>query len=140
MRHEMLGETGRALWDDLTKDLVLGPAQLALLLEACRIADRLDKLEARLSGDDEEWLRVEPDYENPDQPVVVIVDKALAESRQQALALKGLLSEIRQAAKSSASNTPAVPVTPAQGASAGGGNVLSLAAGIAARRSNPATG
>lgn len=136
-RHEALGVTGTALWKQMTAGGELGPMQQALLVEACRIADRLDRLEAQLSGDDAEWLRVEPDYEDPTAPVVVVVDRALAEARQQATAMKGLLAEIRQAMKPAAAgkSAPAADGSPAPaGSTVEGGNVFSLAAGIAARR------
>lgn len=146
-RDDDFGPRGKTLWADVVKELSPGPMQRVMLLEACRIADRLDKLEAQLSGADDEWLRIEPDYEDPTRPVVVLVDKALSEARQQALAMKALLAEIRQAAKPAtpagkpAAATP--PLTDPQAppaAAAGGSNVLSLAAGIAARRTNPTAG
>ena len=143
-RHDDLGPRGRSLWADVVKELSPGPMQRVMLLEACRIADRLDKLEAKLSGADDEWLRIEPDYEDPTRPVVVLVDKALSEARQQALAMKALLAEIRQAAKpATPAGKPAASPTDPQATpvpAAGGGNVLSLAAGIAARRANPTAG
>jgi hypothetical protein len=74
----------------------LPPAQQVLLEEACRITDRLDKLDALLVGDAEDWLALVEDKGDPDRQIVVI-DRPLAEARQQATALKQLLVEIRAA-------------------------------------------
>jgi hypothetical protein len=138
-REAGLGPTGRALWEQVMAAEKLGPMQRVLLMEACRIADRLDKLETQLTDPESEWLRVEPDYENPTAPVEVVVDKALAESRQQATALKGLIAEIRQASKV-ASAEPKGDGKPAkQQSRARGGSVVSLADRTTARR-NPAAG
>lgn len=67
-----------------------------LLEEACRIADRLDKLEAILSGSDEGWMRFRTNDDGSE--VTVTLDRALAESRAQAVALKQIVAEIRQSA------------------------------------------
>lgn len=95
-----LGPAGRNLWSLMTAGAMLGPMQKVLLLEACRIVDRLDKLDGQLRGVDKEWLRLDRvDEDDMDMTYVVIVDKALAESRQQAATLKGLLAEVRQAGR-----------------------------------------
>jgi hypothetical protein len=49
---------GVALWDGVVEQRVLGPGERVLLHEACRNADRLDRLAAILSGEDEPWARV----------------------------------------------------------------------------------
>lgn len=116
----------------------LGPMQRVLLMEACRIADRLDKLETQLTDPESEWLRVEPDREDPTRPVEVVVDKALAESRQQATALKGLIAEIRQAAKVAPAD-PKEDGKKVKQSRARGGSVVSLADRATARR-NPTAG
>jgi hypothetical protein len=69
-----------------------------LIEEAARIADRLDRLDAVLRGDEETWIRLAGDLE--DGEVRVVVDGALAEARQQATALKGIIAELRQAGAS----------------------------------------
>lgn len=90
-----LGERGRRLWRQ-SKPAHLPPAQRLLLEEACRIADRLERLDAILRGDERDWMRFQPDITGT--VVRVVVDSVLAESRQQALALKALVSELRQGA------------------------------------------
>jgi hypothetical protein len=99
----------------------VGPAHRVLLDEACRIADRLDRLDALLAGRDDGWLRLS--YEG-DQ-VTVVVDALLAESRQQATALRGLVAELRQASAKTSK--------PAQSKAKGAG-VADLSSRIAARR------
>lgn len=50
---------GLALWAGYTKDRpTLAPGERVLLHEACRTTDRLDRLAAILSGDDEPWARI----------------------------------------------------------------------------------
>lgn len=74
----------------------LDASKRVLLEEACRIADRLDKLDALLVGDAAAWFRFSVDESGTE--VTVIVDKVLSEARQQAVALKQLISELRQGA------------------------------------------
>lgn len=75
----------------------LAPDQRVLLEEACRIADRLDELDDFLDGRQDAWMRFHS--RNEDGSVVtVVIDKALSEARQQAVALKQLLSDLKSAA------------------------------------------
>lgn len=68
-----------------------GERGLLLLEEACRIADRLDRLDALLVGDADTWARLD---HRRDGTTEVVVDSALTEARQQALALRQLLASI----------------------------------------------
>lgn len=126
-----LGPSGSALWQDLTKGGPLPSLQATLLIEACRIADRLDKLDARLSGEEREWLEIQLPEDG--SIAVVIVDRALAEARQQAVALKGIVAELRQAGAGAARKTP---VAPKQGGASG--SVADLTSRIAARSGSTA--
>ena len=76
---------------------------LVLLEEACRMADRLDRLDAILDGR-ADWLGFEVNDDGSE--ITVTVDKVLAESRQLQTALKGVVAELR-AAKPKASAPPA---------------------------------
>ena len=79
-----------SLAEDLQLATLAGPAR-ALAEEACRIKARLDKLEAIITGDDDSWLTVTEvagDLE-------VTINRPLAEARQQALALRAVLAELR---------------------------------------------
>lgn len=84
------GESGRRIWAAITSRGDVGPLQRPLLVEACRIADRLDTLDRQLHG--EAWLRFRHDESGAE--VTVYVDRALAEAREQATALKGIVSEL----------------------------------------------
>jgi hypothetical protein len=126
-----LGPAGANLWSLMTGGKLLGPMQMVMLLEACRITDRLEKLDAQLRGADSEWLALAP-ADPEGTAVVVIVDRALAEARQQAATLKGLLAEIRQAGRTGtkpASGTGA-PAAPAVKEAS---NLADITARIAAR-------
>lgn len=119
---EVLGfeSGGSALWDAVHGHGRPGPLQMPLLVEACRIVDRLDKLDRQLHGED--WLRFRHDPED-EHEVVVYIDRVLAEAREQATALKGIVAELtRTTAQQKA------PVAPK-----GGGVLADLAARRAAR-------
>ena len=45
-----LGKAGRALWRDITAEYGMAPHELAILVQCCRVVDRLDAIEAELSG------------------------------------------------------------------------------------------
>lgn len=53
-----LSAGGRALWRDITGDHELDAAQKVQLTEACRAKDRLDRLDAVLSGDADTWMTI----------------------------------------------------------------------------------
>lgn len=88
-----LGPRGKRLWLDLTKLHEFGPAERVLLEESCRIADRLDKLDALLTGDTTTWLNLRVSDDGSE--VKVVVDSALGEARQQANVLKQLVTALR---------------------------------------------
>lgn len=64
-----------------------------LIVEAARIADRLEKLDALLSGEQTLWARLR---DNREGDIYIQVDNALSEARQQATVLKHLLAEIHR--------------------------------------------
>lgn len=88
------GSRGRRLWDEMGGDDLSGGRRV-LLEEACRIADRLDALHKLLGGDARDWLSIVETKGHPDRQEIVI-DKLLAETRQQATALKQIIAELRQ--------------------------------------------
>ncbi|MDG4799038.1 hypothetical protein [Micromonospora sp. WMMD980] len=134
-----LGARGRRLWQQVASDgPALKPAELVLLEEACRTADRLDVLDRILRGDEDYWVRLHT--ANEDGSIVkVVLNNALAEARQQQVALKALLAELR----TSQAGGPAKPGAgkqPAPAGTGGGGvaGVADIAARIAARRAQAA--
>lgn len=140
-----LGKRGRLLWTELAEgDAELRPGERVLVEEACRLADRLDVLDRLLRGDDDAWVRLHS--VNEDGSIVkVVLNNALAEARQQQIALKQLLAELRQSrAGGTLPQTPgARPPAPKEGAGddrTGASGVVSLAARLAAKRGGPAAG
>jgi hypothetical protein len=111
-----LGDAGRRLWSAMY-DAERPGEQVALVVEACRIVDRLDRLDRLVRGDEYAWAYVRV---NDDGEAALVIDKALSEARQQAIALKLIVAELRQAG--AASGAPASG--PAKPASGGGGDVL----------------
>lgn len=69
--------------------LVDGERGLVLLEEACRIVDRLGKLDELLRGDADVWARVMHRTRTDDYELVI--DSALIEARQQASVLRQIL-------------------------------------------------
>lgn len=112
--------------------LCTSPGQKVLAEEAGRIADRLDRIDAFLDGK-KDWLRVRTivsEFED-EVRIKISLDGALAEARQQQVALKTIISELRL---STAAPKPGVS-TPTTSAKAGAGaSVTDLAAKLAARR------
>ncbi|MFF2094851.1 hypothetical protein [Streptomyces sp. NPDC058202] len=112
-----LGERGQAMWRDSRAIWSLTPAHLVLLEEVCRIADRLELLDA--------IVRAQSAGVDPSAVDFGALSGLLAESRQQSAALKALLAEIRQGQYGAAPTT----VDPA-----GGAGVSDLTARIARKQ------
>jgi hypothetical protein len=82
-----------SLAEDLKLDTLSGPAH-ALAEEACRIKARLDRLDQLIEGDEADWFGLRRDAAHEDVAEVTI-NRPLAEARQQALALRAVLAELR---------------------------------------------
>lgn len=119
-----LGPRGARLWREMTGSGSLTPAHLVLLEEACRLADRLDWLNAILLR----WTSQVNGGDEEDEPKPAEITGLLAESRQQATTLRGLVAEIRQSQKG------AVAPSSKSAGKAGGSGVSDLTARIAARK------
>ncbi|WP_118602537.1 hypothetical protein [Rhodococcus qingshengii] len=87
-----LGPAGQAVWDELATD-DRSAVDLALIAEASRIADRLERLHSVLTGSDTSWLRIVPARDNSTE-YVLRVSGAMQEARQQAVVLKQIRAEI----------------------------------------------
>lgn len=91
---EGLGAGGAALWAQcVAAKPSMNPGELAVLVEACRIKDRLDRLHGLLIGDVAEWARVR-DFDG-DRESAVMVDKVLTEARLHAGELRQLVDKLR---------------------------------------------
>ena len=88
---DTLGPRGRRLWDAYAS-AADGQRGLVLLEEACRIADRLDRLDALLVGDTDVWFRLIHNTRTEDYEIKV--DAALVEARQQASVLRQLIASL----------------------------------------------
>jgi hypothetical protein len=121
-----LGKRGTQLWRDLGRQGTFDPSERVLIEEACRIVDRLDRLDDLISGDADSWLSIIEQVGNPESTKLVI-NAPLAEARQQALALKQIFTELRQM-RGQAADPDA----------AGGGSSDELAAQRAKRLANTA--
>lgn len=69
-----------------------GQRGLVMLEEACRLADRLDRLDALLVGDTDVWFRLVHNTRTEDYEIKV--DAALVEARQQAAVLRQYLASL----------------------------------------------
>jgi hypothetical protein len=119
------GRRGQKLWTDLN-DGTRGPGEIALIEEACRIADRLDILDRVLTGDQSAWMTLRSDDDGTE--TVIVIDQVLTQARMHATTLRGLVAELRQSAGS------------AKAPAGQGGSILDqLAAKRATRLANPAS-
>ena len=103
-----LGERGAALWQSMSTNDV---PRNALVLEAARLADRLDELDNIIQGKGVlNLMQFRLDFpEGDDEPYTVEVkfQTPLAEARQQAIALSTILSKLAPA--DAATKPAAVP-------------------------------
>lgn len=90
-----LKERGRALWDQVTADYTLTPAALVLLGEACRTADRLERLAAALASGKTLWFELGDAAEGAEElGVPIVVNGMIGEARQLQGALRQTLSSL----------------------------------------------
>ena len=85
------GAGGQELFDDLTTDFD-DASTSALIVEAARTKDRLDRLHRLTSGDEDAWCRVI----TPEGELVLKLDSAVAEQRQLSTVFRQLLAEIQR--------------------------------------------
>lgn len=69
---------------------------VVLIVEACHLLDRLERLSERLDGGDREWARVKlPNANGGD--LVLVVNSAMSEARQTEQVLRLTLAQIGKA-------------------------------------------
>ncbi|MFH5209259.1 hypothetical protein ACHIPZ_13795 [Antrihabitans sp. NCIMB 15449] len=88
-----LGPAGRRLFESL-HDSADPYSLTAMVIEACRAKDRLDKLDLLLRGEIETWAVLVHDLRTKDYELKI--NSAAAESRQLVTAFRQLLTEIRR--------------------------------------------
>lgn len=86
-----MGERAGRLARELDVEKLTGPAR-ALADEAVLITERLERLDATLQGEPDAWLGIVERM--PPTVAEVVIDKPLAEVRQQGLALRAVLAEL----------------------------------------------
>lgn len=84
---------GLALWDAVTEAHTLDAVQVVQLTEACRLKDRLDKLDLVLRGDVEVWARLVHRTRTADYELKI--DDAFAKSVSGSNQMKQLLASLR---------------------------------------------
>lgn len=90
-----LGSRGQRLWDDLHACRPFHAAELVILEELCRMADRLERLDAVLAGDLDTWVRLEENHAGRKHTVEVVLDDALGEARQLAATFERLAASLK---------------------------------------------
>lgn len=95
---EKLGPLGRTVWDATIKNRPkLDAITKALLLVCCQGIDRSQRLDAALKSNNT-WLKLAEDatydIEGTVKTVNVVVDSALSEARQQALAVSTIFNKL----------------------------------------------
>ena len=86
------GPGGQRLWDAITAAHELDAQQEVQLTEACRMKDRLDKLDELLRGDVGAWATIE-DFDG--RPSELVISSALDKANTTANVMKQLLAAMR---------------------------------------------
>lgn len=94
---EGLSAGGELLWVEVSKAHELDMVQRVTLEEACRMKDRLDKLDRLLRRDIDAWasLRDTSPSWSEDENIEVVFDDAVAKANQTANTMKQLLAALR---------------------------------------------
>lgn len=90
---------GKRLWDDVTGSDQFDSAGYFLLAEACRTADIVEQLSGALRSGSNEWIRLADEAEEMADgstlKIHIVVNPILGEIRQQRLALRQLLAQLK---------------------------------------------
>lgn len=101
---DWLKAKGKQLWEDVTSQYELTPAALVLLGEACRTADRLERMAAALSSRSTLWFEL-GDVELPDdEGVPIVVNGMIGQARQLQTTLRQTLNQLGVVSSSSMEN------------------------------------
>jgi hypothetical protein len=96
---DQLGERGAETWAAITEGRQSDALWQALVLEACRIVDRLDQLNDIIAGKGVLQLmhlrRMDRDLSAETVKIVMTVDAVLTEAREQAGQLRQLVSQLK---------------------------------------------
>lgn len=101
---DWLKAKGKHLWEAVTSQYELTPAALVLLGEACRTADRLERMAAALSSRSTLWFEL-GDVELPeDKGIPIVVNGMIGEARQLQTTLRQTLNQLGVVSTSSTKN------------------------------------
>lgn len=90
-----LAAGGRTLWKSIADEYELDGPQVVQLTEACRMKDRLDKLDKVLRGDADTWMELVVDVASDGQVYELRITNALSKANDTANAMKQLLAAMR---------------------------------------------
>ena len=90
-----LGAGGKALWQGITAEHDLDPAQVVQLTEACRMKDRCDQLDSLLRGDADTWATLQLDPRSNGQVYELRITGALTKANETANSMKQLIAALR---------------------------------------------
>lgn len=94
---------GKQLWDTVTEVSQFDPAGYYILAEACRTADVIERLSGMLNSNSTEWVRLSEEAAQVAQletggnvvEINLTVNPVMGEVRQQRLALRQLLAQLK---------------------------------------------
>lgn len=89
-----LNRVGRDLWDAVMDEYTLSAAARVLLAEACRTADRMERMAAALSSSNTLWFELDTDVDDLSDGVPVVVNGMIAEARQLQTTLGRTLAQL----------------------------------------------
>lgn len=94
-----LRERGRALWDEVTSQFVLSAGARVSLAEACRIADRLERMSGMLSSRSTLWIELSEDDQDQatrlaQEGVPLVVNNIIGEARQLANQFQSIMRQL----------------------------------------------
>lgn len=93
---------GQSLWDRVTEETSLDPAGYFILAEACRTADIIERLSGALRSNSTQWISLSDEIVQQMQvngvdvaEINLVVNPILSEIRQQRLAMRQLLAQLK---------------------------------------------
>ncbi|QNJ56821.1 terminase small subunit [Mycobacterium phage Reindeer] len=99
---EGLRAWGQQLWDTVTEHTSFDPAGYYILAEACRTADIIERLSGALRAGSSQWVSLADEIVEAVQisgvdvaEINLVVNPILGEIRQQRLALRQLLAQLK---------------------------------------------
>lgn len=97
-----LRQWGQGLWERVTAETLLDPAGYYILAEACRTADIIERLSGALRSNNTQWISLSEDIVQAMQvngveaaEIHLVVNPILGEIRQQRLAMRQLLAQLK---------------------------------------------